>query len=192
MLLNSDPLKKGQNNDNHIAVYICYRVYMRFLRAAIRHIFITWSYKNDHQEARLGEKTNILPPEDSSRDQPCVIRDVIDSVGDRWSLLTLGHLARSPLRFVALQRAIGDISKQVLSRTLKRLEEDGFISRTVHSGKPLQVVYALTEMGHSFINPLQALLNWAKENQDTITDAREKFELKYVPDDRQPHDLSKA
>lgn len=131
----------------------------------------------------MGEITNILPPEDTSHDQSCVIRDVVDRVGDRWSLLTLGHLARGPLRFIALQRAIGDISKQVLSRTLKRLEEDGFISRTVHSGKPLQVVYALTEMGNSFLIPLQALLNWAKENQSTITDAREKYTLKYAIDD---------
>lgn len=130
----------------------------------------------------MSEKTNILPPEGTRQDQACVIRDVVDRVGDRWSLLALGHLARSPLRFIALQRAIGDISKQVLSRTLKRLEEDGFISRTVHSGKPLQVVYALTEMGNSFLTPLQALLNWAKENQNTITDAREKFTLKYAPE----------
>lgn len=131
----------------------------------------------------MSEKTNILPPEDTSHDQACVIRDVVERVGDRWSLLTLGHLARGPLRFIALQRAIGDISKQVLSRTLKQLEEDGFISRTVHSGKPLQVVYALTEMGNSFLPPLQALLNWAKENQNTISDAREKFTLKYAPND---------
>lgn len=129
----------------------------------------------------MSEKTNILPPKGTSPDQACVIRDVVDRVGDRWSLLTLGHLARSPLRFNALQRAIGDISKQVLSRTLKRLEEDGFISRTVYSGKPLQVVYALTETGNSFLIPLQGMLNWARENQYAITEAREKFTQKYAP-----------
>lgn len=124
-------------------------------------------------------KTDILPPAGTGYDQPCVIRDVVDRVGDRWSLLTLGHLARTPLRFNALHRAIGDISKQVLSRTLRHLEEDGFISRTVYSSKPLQVVYALTPTGESFLIPLQALLNWARDNQHHITDAREHFIQKY-------------
>ncbi len=117
----------------------------------------------------------LLPPEGTDLSQPCVVRDVVDRVGDRWSLLALAHLADAPRRFNALHRAIGDISKQVLSRTLRRLEEDGFISRTVHTGTPPQVEYALTEMGASFLDPLQALIGWAEAHQHAIAESRAIF-----------------
>ncbi|QJT79330.1 helix-turn-helix domain-containing protein [Kosakonia sp. MUSA4] len=117
----------------------------------------------------------LLPPEGTDLNQPCVVRDVIDRVGDRWSLLIIGHLAAGPQRFNALQRSIGDISKQVLSRTLSRLEEDGFINRTVISGKPLQVVYELSNMGLSFLSPLRYLLDWAHNNQHAIAYARKSY-----------------
>lgn len=122
---------------------------------------------------------NLLPPEDTDPNQPCVVRDIIDRVGDRWSLLILGHLAESPQRFNALQRCIGGISKQVLSRTLSRLEEDGFINRTVITDKPLQVTYELTKLGESFLFPLKCLLDWADNNQDAIANSRKKYLQKY-------------
>lgn len=117
----------------------------------------------------------LLPPVGSDLNQPCVVRDVVDRVGDRWSLLVLAHLADAPQRFNALHRAIGDISKQVLSRTVRRLEEDGFVSRTVHDVMPPQVEYALTEMGASFLDPLQALIGWAEAHQHSIAYARSAF-----------------
>lgn len=117
----------------------------------------------------------LLPPPGTDLNQPCVVRDVVDRVGDRWSLLALAHLADAPLRFNALHRAIGDVSKQVLSRTLRRLEEDGFVSRTVKTGTPPQVEYALTGMGKSFLNPLQTLIGWAEAHQHAILEARATF-----------------
>ncbi|WP_439597334.1 winged helix-turn-helix transcriptional regulator [Falsiroseomonas sp.] len=117
----------------------------------------------------------LLPPEGTDLNQPCVVRDVIDRIGDRWSLLVLGHLAESSLRFNALHRKIGDISKQVLSRTLRRLEEDGFISRTVRESNPPQVEYALTTMGLTFLSPMKAVLDWADAHHDAITQSRELF-----------------
>lgn len=117
----------------------------------------------------------LLPLDSVDFSQPCVVRDVVDRVGDRWSLLVLAHLAEMPHRFNALHRAIGDISKQVLSRTLRRLEEDGFVSRTVHDVTPPQVEYALTEMGSSFLEPLRALIGWAVAHHQAIVAARENF-----------------
>jgi DNA-binding HxlR family transcriptional regulator len=117
----------------------------------------------------------LLPPAGTDLDQPCVVRDVIDRIGDRWSLLIIAHLAESSLRFNAMHRKIGDISKQVLSRTLRRLEEDGFISRTVHDSNPPQVEYALTAMGISFLRPMKAVLDWADSHHDVIMQSRDIF-----------------
>jgi DNA-binding HxlR family transcriptional regulator len=117
----------------------------------------------------------LLPPEGIDIREPCVVRDVADRVGDRWSLLVLGHLANAPQRFNALHRIIGDISKQVLSRTLRRLEEDGFVSRTVHDVTPPQVEYALTPMGWSFLEPMRMLLDWAEAHHNAIVQARDNF-----------------
>ncbi|CDO35267.1 helix-turn-helix domain-containing protein [Novosphingobium sp. KN65.2] len=119
----------------------------------------------------------LLPPSGTGFNQPCVVRDVVDRVGDRWSLLILAHLADAPLRFNALHRLIGDISKQVLARTLRRLEEDGFVSRTVFRSTPPQVEYALTGMGISFLSPLKTLIGWAVAHQHLISQARASFKL---------------
>ena len=83
-------------------------------------------------------------------DQPCPIRDVLDRIGDQWSLLVLEALQGGVLRFNELNRRIDDISKQMLSRTLKRLEEDGFIRRTLYAEVPPRVEYELTNLGRSF------------------------------------------
>lgn len=130
-------------------------------------------------EAMVAASVRLLPPVGTDLNQPCVVRDVIDRIGDRWSLLVLGHLAESSLRFNAMHRKIGDISKQVLSRTLRQLEEDGFISRTVHQSTPPQVEYALTEMGVSFLQPLKAVLDWADAHHDAITQSRDEFARRY-------------
>ena len=123
----------------------------------------------------MAKSEGLLPPGDYTFDQPCVVRDVLDRVGDRWSLLVLAHLADAPHRFNALHRIIGDISKQVLSRTLRRLEEDGFVSRKVHHATPPQVEYSLTAMGWSFLEPLRALIGWADAHHLSIVNARETF-----------------
>src|SRR5262245_43603356 len=93
--------------------------------------------------------------------EPCPIRDVLDRIGDQWSLLVLQALAARVMRFGEINRAIGDISKQMLSRTLKRLEQDGFVKRTLFAEIPPRVEYELTELGHSFLAPLEALVAWA-------------------------------
>ena len=102
----------------------------------------------------------------------CPIRDVLERVGDRWSLLVLERLSGGTLRFTALRREIGDISQRMLAQTLRRLEHDGLITRTVHPTIPPRVDYALTPLGRSFLEPIGALIRWANENHGAIRAAR--------------------
>lgn len=108
-------------------------------------------------------------------EQPCPIRDVLDRIGDQWSLLVLQALEGGRRRFNELSREIGDISKQMLSRTLKHLEQDGFITRTVYAEVPPRVEYDLTALGRSFLVPMRDLVAWADENHRTICTARDDY-----------------
>ncbi|MCM3678880.1 MULTISPECIES: winged helix-turn-helix transcriptional regulator [Sphingomonas] len=102
----------------------------------------------------------------------CPIRDVLDRIGDQWSLLVLAALEPETLRFNTLLRRIGDVSKQMLSRTLRRLEEDGFVERTVYPEVPPRVEYRLTELGRSFLEPMRGLIRWADAHQSEVEAAR--------------------
>lgn len=105
----------------------------------------------------------------------CPIRDVLDRVGDQWTLLVLEALDGRVLRFNELGRDVGDISKQMLSRTLRRMEEDGFVTRTVYAEVPPRVEYALTDLGRSLLEPMRALIAWADQHHGVIRDARRLF-----------------
>ncbi len=111
----------------------------------------------------------------SGFEQPCPIRDVLDRIGDQWSLLVLQALAGGTLRFNALLREVGDISKQMLSRTLKQLECDGFVSRTLYAEVPPRVDYELTALGRSFLEPMAVLVAWADTHHRAICDARRNY-----------------
>lgn len=105
----------------------------------------------------------------------CPIRDVLDRIGDQWTLLLLEALDGRVLRFNELARKVGDISKQMLSRTLRRMEEDGFVTRTVYAEVPPRVEYALTDLGRSLLVPVKALTAWADANHPEIRAARKAF-----------------
>lgn len=108
-------------------------------------------------------------------EQPCPIRDVLDRIGDQWSLLVLQVLEHGTMRFSAINRAISDISKQMLSKTLKQLEEDGFIKRTLYPEVPPRVEYELTDLGRSFLVPMKHLIAWADTNHRAICEARKDY-----------------
>ncbi|WP_306005004.1 winged helix-turn-helix transcriptional regulator [Aquicoccus porphyridii] len=108
-------------------------------------------------------------------EQPCPIRDVLDRIGDQWSLLILQVLEHGTMRFSAINRAIGDISKQMLSKTLRRLEEDGFIRRTLYPEVPPRVEYELTDLGRSFLVPMKGLVAWADDHHRAICEARADY-----------------
>jgi DNA-binding HxlR family transcriptional regulator len=105
----------------------------------------------------------------------CPIREVLDRIGDQWSLLVLAALEPETLRFNVLLRRIGDVSKQMLSRTLRRLEEDGFVERTVYPEVPPRVEYSLTDLGRSFLEPMRALIRWADTHQPEVEAARAAY-----------------
>lgn len=108
--------------------------------------------------------------------EKCAVRDVLDRVGDKWSSLLIIALANAPLRFGALQRAVPDISKKVLTQTLRDLERDGIVLREVFPTTPPSVEYQLSEMGHSILEPLQAMVGWAEMRHDEIRSARTRFD----------------
>lgn len=102
----------------------------------------------------------------------CPIRDVLDRVGDKWSTLLIFTLAQHSHRFGELRRAITDISQRMLTQTLRELQEDGMISRTVHPTTPPSTEYALTELGRSLVEPLSVLARWAESRHEEIKRAR--------------------
>lgn len=108
-------------------------------------------------------------------EQPCPIRDVLDRIGDQWSLLVLVSLEPETKRFNTLMRELGDISKQMLSRTLRKLEQDGYVHRAVFAQVPPRVEYSLTLQGRSFLGPMKGLVAWADRHHAGIVAARGRF-----------------
>lgn len=109
-------------------------------------------------------------------DPQCPVRDVLDRIGDKWSTLVLVTLASGPYRFSALLRAIPDISKRMLTQTLRDLERDGLILRTVFPTKPPSVEYRLSPLGQTILEPLDALVRWADRSHAAIRSARLAFD----------------
>jgi DNA-binding HxlR family transcriptional regulator len=116
-----------------------------------------------------------IPAEDDPIGHPCPIRNVLDRIGDQWSLLVLDALDGRTRRFNELMRDLGDVSKQMLSQTLKRLEEDGFVRRTVYPEVPPRVEYDLTALGQSFMVPMKALVDWADTHHALVRGARRAY-----------------
>src|SRR6478672_7291820 len=92
---------------------------------------------------------------------PCPVRDVLDKIGDKWSMLLVMTLACGPKRFNELHREVPDISQKMLTQTLRDLQRDGLVSRHVFDTKPPSVEYRLTDLGHSLIVPFGQLIEWA-------------------------------
>jgi DNA-binding HxlR family transcriptional regulator len=105
----------------------------------------------------------------------CPVRDVLDNLSGKWSFLMLLALHDGPMRFSELRRIIPDISQRMLTQTLRDLEQDGFLKRTVFPTKPPSVEYRLTDLGHSVMVPMGSLVQWASENHGHIRAARLEF-----------------
>ena len=106
----------------------------------------------------------------------CPVRNVLDKIGDKWSMLLVMTLASGPKRFNRLHRDIPDISQKMLTQTLRDLQRDGLVARQVFDTKPPSVEYRLTALGHSLIVPFGQLIEWANENIPRITAARTDFD----------------
>ena len=105
-----------------------------------------------------------------------VVREILDRVGDKWSVLVIALLGVQGQRFSELRRAIDGISQRMLTLTLRQLERDGLVARTVHPTVPPRVDYALTPLGESVLEPIMALMHWAQEHGTDIAEARRQYE----------------
>lgn len=106
----------------------------------------------------------------------CPVRQVLDHVSAKWPVLILMELGQEPKRFNALQRALPDISKRMLTQSLRNLERDGIVRREVFDTKPPSVSYSLSELGHGFLPHVLALVDWAEKGMPTIISARAAYD----------------
>jgi len=104
------------------------------------------------------------------------ISGVLARIGDKWSVLIVSRLGTRPMRFNELKREIGGISQRMLTLTLRGLERDGLITRTMYPTIPPRVDYALTPLGRSLLEPVMGLSDWALKNIARIETARAKFD----------------
>lgn len=105
----------------------------------------------------------------------CPVRDVLDRIGDKWSVLVVLRLGRKAERFRALMRSVEGISQRMLTVTLRGLERDGLVNREVFDTRPPAVEYSLTPMGRSLLSHIAALADWAIENEAAIRTAQHRF-----------------
>ncbi len=108
----------------------------------------------------------------------CPVRDVLDQLAGKWSTLVLLYLEAGPGRFGALRRGVPQISKRMLTQTLRDLERDGFIRRQAFPTKLPSVEYRLTVLGESFLGPLHVLILWVEEQHGKIRRARTRYDSK--------------
>jgi DNA-binding HxlR family transcriptional regulator len=120
---------------------------------------------------------------DPKHERCIAIREVLDRVGDKWSVLIVGMLGDGPMRFSELKRSIDRISQRMLTLTLRGLERDGLVTRTVYATIPPQVEYALTELGRTLLEPVRAISSWAGDHRTEITQARVRFDKRKARDD---------
>lgn len=103
-------------------------------------------------------------------------REILNRIGDKWSLYIIASLANGKQRFNQLRRSIDGISQRMLTLTLRGLERDGLISRTVYPTIPPRVDYELTDPGRSLSEPVMALVNWANNNRSAIAEAHQRYD----------------
>jgi DNA-binding HxlR family transcriptional regulator len=115
----------------------------------------------------------VLPIDHSDCRQ---ISGILARIGDKWTVLIIMAILDGPRRFNQIKRTVSGISQQMLTRTLKNLERDGMVTRTVYATVPPQVEYALTPLGVSLSEPVAAMGNWARENLVDIADNRATYD----------------
>ncbi|MFS8148495.1 winged helix-turn-helix transcriptional regulator [Rhizobium sp. BR 249] len=109
----------------------------------------------------------------------CPTRLVLDRLADKWALLILDRLKGGPMRFNHIRRDIKGISQKVLAQTLRKLERNGLLSRTIFPTVPVTVEYALTPLGRTLTDTVSALTHWAEKNMDAIFAAQRAYDEAY-------------
>jgi DNA-binding HxlR family transcriptional regulator len=106
----------------------------------------------------------------------CRCRDILDRVGDKWSLFVISQLGQRTLRFTELKNGIEGISQRMLTVTLRGLERDGIVARTIYPVMPPRVEYALTPLGATLLEAVGSLIAWAEDHLDTVDAARAEYD----------------
>ena len=114
----------------------------------------------------------------TTHDAGPAVREVLNRVGDKWSIFVVALLGSGPRRFSDLRRRIEGISQRMLTLTLRGLERDGLVTRTIYPTIPPRVDYALTPLGKTLLEPVQALANWADAHRSEIHEARGRYDRK--------------
>ena len=114
-------------------------------------------------------------------DPACPTRVVLDRIGDRWTTLVVLFLEPGPMRFTKLRTEIGGIAPKVLTQTLRAMERDGLLTRTVHAQVPPRVDYELTDLGRSLLKPIHAVTDWAERHVGEVLDARDRYDGSTAP-----------
>ncbi len=127
--------------------------------------------KKNPQEGTRPIPGNLHVPEDCR-----AVSEVLSRVGDKWTVLVVSTLGEGPKRFNELRKALGSISQRMLTLTLRALERDGLVTRTVFPTVPPRVDYELTKLGRSLLEPVSELGLWARKNRTAIQDARRRFD----------------
>src|SRR4051812_4329275 len=121
----------------------------------------------------------MSPKNRPGTDDHCVhVREVLNRVGDKWSVLVINQLGEGPRRFNELRKGIEGLSQRMLTLTLRGLERDGLVTRTMFPTIPPRVDYALTRLGKTLLEPVSVLAQWAEKNRVEIQAARDAFDGK--------------
>ena len=125
---------------------------------------------------RTQEGTSVIPGKLHEPEDCRAISEVLSRIGDKWTVLVVSTLGGGPKRFNELRHALGSISQRMLTLTLRALERDGLVTRTVFPTIPPRVVYELTRLGGSLLEPVNALGLWARKNRSAMQQARQRFD----------------
>lgn len=109
-------------------------------------------------------------------DEHCPIRNVVAQIGDKWSILILFALVDGADRFNSIKKRVVGISQRMLTQTLRDLEREGYVDRTIYPEVPVKVEYELTDMGRALVKPLYQLVSWADNNHEAIKQARQRYD----------------
>ena len=124
------------------------------------------------------ERTSMSPRHIDHTAPACLAaREVLNRVGDKWSIYIVGYLRDGPLRFNELRRSIEGISQRMLTLTLRGLERDGLVTRTIFPTIPPRVDYELTALGRTLLEPVLAISQWAERHREEIQASRLRFDL---------------
>ncbi len=131
-----------------------------------------------------GGASSVLKARDETT---CQVRDVLNRVGDKWTLGVVNELGAGPRRFNELRRAVPGISQRMLTATLRALERDGLVTRSVYAEVPPRVDYELTALGRTLLERVWPLIDWAVEHHDDLEDARGRYDARRASDSSPPN-----